>query len=111
MVRMWWAVARCPLWVSSRPSLALARRPSWAAVVGRLKPAIILWTTKFGAVVDQTVANLHGKYRHLVGKGGVEVLNFGEVASPAQWEHILDRKDCLTVIVSDRSHVEFIRKR
>ncbi len=39
------------------------KTPILAAVVGRLKPAIILWTTKFGAVVDQTVANLQGKYR------------------------------------------------
>ena len=76
------------------------KTPILADVVGRLKPAIILWTTKFGAVVDQTVANLQGKYRHLVGKGGVEVLNFGEVASPAQWEHIIERKDGLTVVVS-----------
>ena len=42
------------------------KTPILADVVGRLKPAIILWTTKFGAVVDQTVTNLQGKYRHLV---------------------------------------------
>ena len=76
------------------------KTPILADVVGRLKPSIILWTTKFGAVVDQTVTNLLGKYRHLLGKGTVEVLEFSEVASPAQWEYLIERKDGLTVIVS-----------
>jgi type III restriction enzyme len=76
------------------------KTPILADVVGRLKPAIILWTTKFGSVVDQTVANLRGKYLHLLGKGVVEILNFSEVTSAAQWEYLIDRKDGLTVLVS-----------
>lgn len=76
------------------------KTPILADVVGRLKPAIILWTTKFGSVVDQTVANLRGKYLHLLGKGAVEILNFSEVTSAAQWEYLIDRKDGLTVLVS-----------
>ena len=76
------------------------KTPILADVVGRLKPAIILWTTKFGSVVDQTVANLRGKYLHLLGKGAVEILNFSEVTSSAQWEYLIDRKDGLTVLVS-----------
>lgn len=76
------------------------KTPILADVVGRLKPAMILWTTKFGSVVDQTVANLRGKYHHLLGKGSVEILNFSEVTSPAQWEHLIDREDGLTVLVS-----------
>jgi type III restriction enzyme len=51
-------------------------------------------------VVDQTVANLNGKYRHLLGKGNVEVINFSDVTSPAQWEYLIERQDGLTVIVS-----------
>jgi type III restriction enzyme len=76
------------------------KTPILADVVGRLKPAIILWTTKYGAVVDQTVANLLGKYRHFLGKGNVEVINFSDVTSPAQWEYLIERNDGLTVIVS-----------
>ena len=76
------------------------KTPILAEVVGRLKPALILWTTKFGAVVDQTVANLNGKYRHFLGKGNVEVINFSEVTSPAQWEYLIERADGLTVLVS-----------
>jgi type III restriction enzyme len=76
------------------------KTPILADVVGRLRPAIILWTTKFGSVVDQTVANLRGKYRHLLGKGDVEILNFSELTGSAQWEHLINREDGLTVLVS-----------
>ena len=76
------------------------KTPIIADVVGRLKPAIVLWTTKFGSVVDQTVANLRGKYRHLLGKSGVEIINFSEITSASQWEYIIERTDGLTVLVS-----------
>lgn len=76
------------------------KTPILADVVGRLKPAMVLWTTKFGSVVDQTVANLKGKYAHLLGKGVVEIINFSDVTSPAQWEYLIERQDGLTVLVS-----------
>ncbi len=76
------------------------KTPIVADVVGRLKSAIILWTTKFGSVVDQTVTNLRGKYAHLLGKGKVEIINFGEITSPAQWEYLIDNGEGLTVLVS-----------
>lgn len=76
------------------------KTPILADVVSKLKPAIILWTTKFGAVVDQTVINLRGKYRPLLGAGNVEIVNFSEVTSASQWEHLIERKDGLTIIVS-----------
>jgi type III restriction enzyme len=76
------------------------KTPILADVVGRLKPAMVLWTTKFGSVVDQTVANLKGKYSGLLGTGVVEIINFSDVTSPAQWEYLIDRKDGLTILVS-----------
>jgi type III restriction enzyme len=76
------------------------KTPIIADVVARLKPAVVLWTTKFGSVVDQTVANLRGKYRHLLGKSGVEIINFGEITGAAQWEHLIERADGLTILVS-----------
>jgi len=76
------------------------KTPILADVVSRLKPAIILWTTKFGVVVDQTVSNLRGKYRPLLGAGNLEIVNFGEIISPSQWEYLIERKDGLTIIVS-----------
>ena len=76
------------------------KTPILADVVSRLKPALVLWTTKYGAVVDQTVTNLRGKYRPLLGTGNVEVINFSEVTSAAQWEYLIERKDGLTILVS-----------
>lgn len=76
------------------------KTPILADVVGRLNPAIILWTTKYGSVVDQTAANLRGKYRHFLGKGNVEVVKFSEIASAAQWEYIIERTEDLTILVS-----------
>ena len=76
------------------------KTPILADVVSRLKPALVLWTTKFGAVVDQTVTNLRGKYRPLLGTGNVEIVNFSEVTSASQFEYLIERKDGLTIIVS-----------
>jgi len=79
------------------------KTPILANVVGRLNPAIILWTTKFGSVVDQTVTNLAagGKYHHLLGSDSVEVVNFSAIQSPASWQRILESKNKgLTILVS-----------
>jgi type III restriction enzyme len=77
------------------------KTPILAHTVGKMTPAIVLWTTKFGAVVDQTVTNLGvgGKYHHLLGSGPIEVIDFSSVG-PATWHHILERKDGLTIFVS-----------
>lgn len=78
------------------------KTPILATVVGRLNPAIVLWTTKFGSVVDQTVSNLAagGKYHHLLGSDSVEVINFSDIQSPARWQRILESKEGLTILVS-----------
>jgi type III restriction enzyme len=78
------------------------KTPILADVIGRLSPAIVLWTTKFGSVVDQTVANLRagGKYHHLLGASKVEVIKFSEIPSAADWQRILEREDGLTILVS-----------
>src|ERR1700694_2428511 len=58
------------------------KTPILTTAIGRLNPAIILWTTKFGSVVDQTVTNLSpgGKYHHIFGKtNSVEVLKFSDI--------------------------------
>lgn len=79
------------------------KTPILATSIGRLSPAIILWTTKFGSVVDQTVTNLSagGKYHHLLGNANaVEVLKFSDIQSPARWQRILESKEGLTILVS-----------
>ncbi len=77
------------------------KTPILADVMGKIRPAIVLWTTKFGSVVDQTVTNLGvgGKYHHLLGPG-VEVIKFSAIPSASAWHRILERKDGLTILVS-----------
>lgn len=77
------------------------KTPILANTVGRMQRAVVLWTTKFGSVVDQTVLNLAvgGKYHHLLGSG-VEVIKFRAIPSPDEWHRILDKEDGLTILVS-----------
>ena len=78
------------------------KTPILANVFSRLRPAIILWTTKFGSVVDQTATNLSlgGKYNHLLGVAPVQVIKFSEIPSSAAWQQILNQKDGITILVS-----------
>ena len=78
------------------------KTPILADVIGRMGPSIVLWTTKYGSVVDQTVTNLRpgGKYHHLLGGRSPEVVKFTDIGSPAIWQRILEREDGLTVLVS-----------
>lgn len=77
------------------------KTPILASVIGRMHPAVVLWTTKYGSVVDQTTANFKagGKYHHLLGPG-TEVIRFSDIHSPDEWHRILERKEGLTVLVS-----------
>jgi len=78
------------------------KTPVLADVIGRLRPGIVLWTTKFGSVVDQTATNLStgGKYNHLLGPSPLEVLKFGDIPSAVVWRRILSQESGLTVLVS-----------
>jgi type III restriction enzyme len=77
------------------------KTPILANVIGRIHPAIVLWTTKFGSVVDQTVANLRvgGKYHHILG-ANAEVIKFTDLTSASEWHRILEQKVGLTILVS-----------
>jgi type III restriction enzyme len=77
------------------------KTPILATVVSKLKPSIVLWTTKFGSVVDQTAHNLAigGKYHHLLGPG-VDTLKFSDIKSAADWDRLIERADGLTILVS-----------
>lgn len=78
------------------------KTPILTSVVSRLAPSIVLWTTKYGSVVDQTFSNLAmgGKYRHLLGGSGVEVIKFSEIPSYAAWQRVLEQAEGLTILVS-----------
>jgi type III restriction enzyme len=78
------------------------KTPILASVVARMSPAIVLWTTKYGSVVDQTVTNLRpgGKYHHLLDGGRIDIIRFSDIGSPAEWRDVLEREDGLTIVVS-----------
>jgi type III restriction enzyme len=78
------------------------KTPILANIFSRLRPAIVLWTTKFGSVVDQTAINLSsgGKYNHLLGMAPVQVIKFSDIPSSAAWQRILEQKDGLTILIS-----------
>lgn len=78
------------------------KTPILAEVIGRLHPAIILWTTKFGSVVDQTVRNLSagGKYHHLLGDNSVQVAKMSDLLTPVQWHRMLEEARGTTILVS-----------
>lgn len=77
------------------------KTPILSHAIGKTQRAIVLWTTKFGSVVDQTVANLSvgGKYHHLLGND-VEVIKFSAIPSPVEWHRILEKETGLTILVS-----------
>ena len=78
------------------------KTPILASTVGRLAPSIILWTTKYGSVVDQTFTNLTtgGKYHHLLGNGSIEIIRFADIPSYAAWQRILEQETGLTILIS-----------
>src|SRR5665213_619274 len=77
------------------------KTPILANVISKLKHSIVLWTTKFGSVVDQTVNNLAvgGKYNHLLG-AGVDVVKFSDMKSAAEWDRVIEQDNGLTILVS-----------
>lgn len=78
------------------------KTPILADAITRLSPALVLWTTKYGSVVDQTASNLRtsGKYSHLLDTTPVEVIKFSEIPSAAEWRRILEQEKGLTILVS-----------
>jgi type III restriction enzyme len=78
------------------------KTPILASVIGSLGPAIVLWTTKFSSVVDQTFNNLRsgGKYHHLLGAAEVEVMKFSDIPSADAWHRILDQTEGTAILIS-----------
>jgi len=79
------------------------KTPILTEVISYLDTGIVLWTTKFGSVVDQTFNNLiaGGKYHHLIASTvAVEVIKLGDIPSAAEWQRILENDKGITVLVS-----------
>lgn len=77
------------------------KTPILTNVIGRLSNAIVLWTTKYGSVVDQTYRNLRpaGKYHHLLTASTNDVFKFRELGF-AEWRRVIDQETGITILLS-----------
>ncbi len=76
--------------------MASGKTPILASTLSRLGPAIVLWTSKSAAVIDQTYNNLSGtgKYAHLL-PPGTKVLR--GLPSQKEWNDLLAAEEGLVV--------------
>jgi type III restriction enzyme len=74
------------------------KTPILARVCGEIGPALVLWTSKSSAVVEQTYRNLLGKYRSLLPAAGVQIVR--ERPSKGEWERLMTSTSGLTIWVT-----------
>jgi len=72
------------------------KTPVLASAVGGLGDAVIFWTTRSSAVVEQTYANLNGKYRPLL-PPNTKVIR--DIPSQLAWRELIDGETGLTIWV------------
>jgi type III restriction enzyme len=75
------------------------KTPILASVIGKVGPAIVLWTTNRSVVVDQTVEKLGTNYRHFLPEKTVII---SEKPTKDEWASLMDDEEgvviwCLTV--------------
>ena len=70
------------------------KTPILAEVVGGLGPAVVLWTSRSSAVVEQTFNNLRGRYGPLL-PPDVKVLR--DIPGQAEWRALIDADAGLTI--------------
>lgn len=70
------------------------KTPILARTVSGLGSAVVLWTSRSSAVVDQTFDNLNGKYHSLL-PAGVQVIK--EKPNQAKWHQLVSAKTGLTI--------------
>ena len=72
------------------------KTPVLAQTVGGLGHGVVLWTTRSSAVVEQTFANLNGRYHSLL-PANVKVLR--DIPSQLVWRDLIDSTEGLTIWV------------
>jgi type III restriction enzyme len=88
---------RIPFLGQLRAVTGAGKTPILASVVGGLGHAVILWTSRSSAVVDQTFNNLRGKYAALLGANTVRVLR--QIPSRTDWSSLIEDRTGLTIWV------------
>ncbi|HEV2361153.1 MAG TPA: hypothetical protein VGS21_05585, partial [Acidimicrobiales bacterium] len=73
------------------------KTPVLAEVVGGLGDAVVIWTSKSSAVVEQTFNNLRGRYRGLLPEHGVRILR--DIPGQSDWHHLINARTGLTIWV------------
>jgi type III restriction enzyme len=73
------------------------KTPILAEVIGGLGDAVVLWTSKSSAVVEQTYNNLRDRYRGLLPELGVKVLL--EIRNQLEWQDLIHSTNGLTIWV------------
>ncbi len=72
------------------------KTPVLASTVGGLGDAVVLWTTRSSAVVEQTFTNLNGRYRSLLPP---ETKIVRDISSQIVWRDLIDGNSGLTIWV------------
>ena len=72
------------------------KTPVMARVIGGLGDGVVLWTTRSSAVVEQTFANLNGRYRSLLPP---DVTILRDIPSQVVWRELIEGTTGLTVWV------------
>jgi type III restriction enzyme len=71
------------------------KTPVLAEVIGGLGDAVVIWTSKSSAVVEQTFNNLRGRYRGLLPETGVTILR--DIPGQGDWHSLITAKKGLTI--------------
>lgn len=98
------------LWGKPKPYLhrikavtGAGKTPMLAAVAGRLKDCLIIWTTPRRAVISQTTESLCGKYNNLLSYDGAEttVITLDEaLSSNEEWDRVINAEKGKTIITT-----------
>ncbi len=91
-----YGATRIPFLGQLRAVTGSGKTPVLAETIGGLGDAVVLWTTRASAVVEQTFANLNGRYGALL-PPGTRVIR--DIPSQALWRELVDSSTGLTIWV------------
>lgn len=83
-----------PLFAHLTAITGAGKTPILAKVIGRVGPAVVLWTTNRSVVVDQTVEKLRTTYRHFLPPKTTVI---GEKPTPDEWTSLMEDEDGLVI--------------
>jgi type III restriction enzyme len=91
-----YGATRIPFLGQLRAVTGSGKTPILADVVGGMGDAVVLWTTRSSAVVEQTFTNLTSRYRSLL-PPNTQILR--DIPSQVVWRDLIDRSSGLTIWV------------